>query len=474
MKKLRLAFLAVFVIAIIAVAGIVGVYYYDKNQNRDSTPVKSVAQAIGDLSSSVKDPFVTEYDLPSASSLPNAIAVDSSGNVWTVLQNDTSLGMLNPSTGSLEQYRLPGLKTGTGLSSWGLAVDNTNHMVWFTEEISNAIWSFNWTSQTFSEHLLKTPAALPYQVALDAKGNAWFTEFSGDKIGVVPTKGAVTEYSIPISPSEPTGIAVDKQSGRVWFNLLQTSGASDEFFVGSLNNGSFTFNNITPEVDTPVGIAVGLNGTLWLTQHGASFVSEFNPQTRYFKTISTSIPPVGASYPYFVSVDPSTGNVWFNEHYGNAISMFNPKSNSLTEYEIPSRNPADGNISGALTMSLTSNGVPWFTELYDGKLGSVNTSSRLGLSINVSSPVFTMANSSSVQVQLSIVGSSTSEINLSASVGNFTGQFQFNFTRFFGIGNYSTPLTITNAGSPPGVYFVTISAATQNVIVSQIIELRCT
>jgi virginiamycin B lyase len=470
----RIAVLAVAVIVLLAVSGIVVVYYSGVFHTGSNTSTKTTAQIIGNTSPLVKDPFMTEYTLPSAESLPNAIAVDSNENVWTVIQNDSSLGKFIPSTGSFVEYHLPGLKAGAALTSWGIAIDNSDHTVWFTDEVSNAVWSFNTTSETFIEHSIKTPAALPYQVSIDSQGNVWFTEFSGDKIGVVSQNGTINEFPIPIAPSQPTGIAVDIQTNRVWFNLLETSGSVDQFYVGSFYNGSFTFNNITPEVDTPVGIAVGQNGTLWLTQHGASLVSEFNPTTRFFRTISTSIPPVGASYPYFVYVDQATGNVWFNEHYGNAISVFNPKDNVLTEYEIPSRNVADGNISGALTMTVASNGIPWFTELYNGKLGNVNTSSPVGLSLRVSGDnTIQLSNLSSTQLQFSISDNTQEQVSLSASVGNFTGQFQFNFTKYTGVGNYSTTLTVTNGGSPPGIYFATLSAETQNVIVSQIIEIRC-
>ena len=223
-----------------------------------------------------------------------------------------------------------------------------------------------------------------------------------------------------------------------------------------------------------MGIAVDSSGNLWLTQHGASMVSEFNPVTHYFRTISTSIPPDGASYPYFVYVDNSTGKVWFNEHYGNAISVFDPKTNTLVEYEIPSRNSADGNISGALTMTLSPQGTPWFTELYTGKIGEVIPSLPIGLSVQVNGgSTVNLGNESSTTLQLSVLDTSDETSYLSASIGNFTGNFVFNFTSYSGHGNYSTPLTIQNGGSPPGVYFVTISAETQNLIVSQVIEVRC-
>jgi virginiamycin B lyase len=459
---------SVLVIVLIATSGIL----YSSFRSPTPKPNSTTIEKASDLPApSVSSQYVKEYVLPNG--LPNSIAVDSSGNVWTVLQNSSSLSVFYPVNGTVREFRIPGLDKKAPLTSWGIAIDNSRGIIWLAEEISNAIWAFNVHDQSFSEYPIKTPVSNPYQVALDSYGNAWFTEFSGNKIGEVTTNGSMNEFPIPIASSNPTGIAVDPRTNRIWFNLLDTSGPSDEFYVGSYYNGSFTFNDITSLVDTPVGIAVDSSGNLWLTQHGASLVSEFNPVTHYFRTISTSIPPPGASYPYFVYVDNSTGKIWFNEHYGNTISVFDPQSNTLIEYEIPSKNPDDGNISGALTMTLSSDGTPWFTELYTGKIGEVNYNAPVNLSMNVSTDSVTLQNQSTSSATLSIQGPSSETTYLTASVGNFTGNFLFNFTEYSGQGNYSTNLTIQNGGSPPGVYFATISVESNNVIVSRIIEIRC-
>ncbi|HXQ92564.1 MAG TPA: hypothetical protein VN739_06130 [Nitrososphaerales archaeon] len=471
-NRTMVAIVSSLIIVLVISTGVVVVSFLRGPISTDSTTIAIVGHNPTPSKSVQTDQFINEFQLPS--SLPNAIAVDSSGNVWTVLQNRSALGVFNPTNDTLHQYSIPGLSTKSPLTSWGIAVNDHTGKVWFAEEISNSIWSFNVETLTFTQYSIKTPASNPYEVALDSQGNAWFTEFTGDKLGVVMSNGTMKEYQIPITSSNPTGIAIDARTNRIWFNLLDTSGATDEFYVGSFFNGSFTFNDITPEVDTPVGIAVDSSGNLWLTQHGASLVSEFNPITHYFRTISTSIPPDGASYPYFVYVDNSTGKIWFNEHYGNAISVFDPKTNNLIEYEIPSRNSGDGNISGALTMTLTPEGVPWFTELYTGKIGEVNPSISVGLSIKVSGgSVINLGNQSSTTFQLLVLNSSNETSYLSASVGNFTGNFVFNFTDFSGHGNYSTIMTLQNAGSAPGIYFATISAKIQNLIVSQVIEIRC-
>lgn len=242
--------------------------------------------------------FLTEYPIPTRGSFPNGVAVDSSGNVWTVLQNQTALSEFNPFDRTFQVFEVPEQK-GTQITSWGIAVDNTRHLVWFTDEASNAIWRFNITAQSFKQFALKTAEALPYQVALDSQSNAWFTEFAGNKIGEISTDGVLIETSIPLSPAQPIGIAIDTTQDRIWFNLFQIGGTRNMFYIGSYYKGSFTFHNMTGLAGTPVGIALDPLGNIWLTQHGTSFLSEYNPATGHFRTISTSIPPAGVSNLYF-------------------------------------------------------------------------------------------------------------------------------------------------------------------------------
>jgi virginiamycin B lyase len=330
-------------------------------------------------------------------------------------------------------------------------------------------------SDTFTKHLIKSQNALPYCIAIDEHGNVWFTEFLTDKIAEISTNGTMTELAIPIASSNPTGIAIG-MSDHVWFNLIDSSGYAAQFYLGSYYRGDFSFDNMTNLLDSPIGLAVDQNGTLWITQHGASLVSEFNPSTHYFRTISSSIPAATASYPYFVYTDPTTGDVWFNEHYGNAIASFDPLTNTLVEYEVPSRPSYTGNLSGSLTMAISPTGIPWFTELYTGKLGAVNTSAPLDISLQVYGPslsngIVSVANGSTATLQLSVSNSSNETAYLGAAIGNFTGNFALNFSKSSSTGNFSASATLSTIGSGPGVYFLTISAETRDIVVSQIIEL---
>ena len=419
------------------------------------------------------NPFLLEYPTPDAEALPNAIAVDSGGNVWTVLQNRTELVEFTPATSSFKTFPFP-LPGGTKVMTWGLAVDDSRHLVWVADETSDVIWCFNMTSSTFRETTIPTVGATPFQIVLDSRGNAWFTEFVGDKIGTVSTLGVLTETPIPIV-GNPTGIAIDSQ-GKIWFNLLQTGGISDLYYVGSYYGGSFSFYNLTNRVDTPVGIAVDSNGHVWLTQHGASLLSEYYPATGEIRTFSTSIPKVGASLPYFVYVDPANGNIWFNEHYGNAIGEFDPTTGQMVEYHVPQGPSTYGNISGVLTMNLAASGAPWFAEVYTGKIGTLNSTTPLVLSLGLDGvklgQIIRVSNASSASLQVTITDDGRGPEQLSAAVGNATNPLRFSFLPGSGTGNFTTTMTIGDSSALKGDYFVTISATSGDLTMSQVVEVE--
>ena len=405
--------------------------------------------------------YAIEYPMRDSSSVPNAIAVDSNGNVWFTLMNISSLAELDPSNGLVHQYRIPtGANNGT--TSWGMVIDNSRGLVWFTEQATNSVWSFNMRTHHFTRYELKTQYGFPFGITLDSQGNVWFTEFFGNKIGEITTNGSVTEIPIPLQKQylEPSGITVGPH-GKIWFTL---PGISE---IGSYYQGEFSFQNLTGLVLDPVGISFDQQGDIWMTQHGPNFITEFNPSDGIFKTISTTIPPEGSSLPYFDHVDQN-GNVWFNEHNGNAMSEFFPSNNTLIEYFIPTKIAVMGNISGMLTSALSPSGVPWYTEFFAGKVGTINTSAPLDLHLtlsNYTAPIL-ISDNASVSLKLSLSGTAASIATVKAEVGNFSSNISYNYSKV------GQSITLSTEGAKTGVYFVTISAITSSVSYSKVIELE--
>ena len=425
-------------------------------------------------------PYVTEYPTQTNLTGPNGIAADERGNVWFLLWNQNSLAELIPSNSTIREFRLP-TSNNTGLTGYGMTIDNSRNLVWFTNDATNSIWEFSITNSKFTNYAIPQSNAQPYGIALDRQGNVWFTEGFADRIGEI-VNGKINESTtIPtnVSYAFPNSLVVDSKS-QVWFTLTNAN-AIGKFYEGRFTLYNLTGSSINPDLRAPVGIAMDSSGNIWVTQHGPNFVSEFNPQTGYFRTIATSTPhltDLNLSLPYFIQIAQS-GDVWFNEHYGNAMAEFVPSTETLIEYAGPSEIRAEGNTSGMLTMALAPNGEPWFTELFTGKVGTVNTSEPLPLALSFAnsslpdSPI-SIPNGSSYFIQLSVVNQGSSSVDLVASIGNYTdnADFSFSFTPGNGSSTFSSSLMIRNNHSASGVVFVTISAKIKDLTVSRIIEVE--
>lgn len=177
--------IAIMILSIVLARSLVYYYYLQTIDYGTGTVFDSQAQI---------HEYVTEYQIQPGS-YPNAITMDSQGNVWFALQNATSLAELTYSNGTVHLFRLPEPKS-TGLTTWGILVDNSKHLVWFTDS-TNSIWSFNATSGNFTQYRIQTLDAFPYQIVQDGNGNMWFTELFGNKIGKITTNGTLEEYPLP-------------------------------------------------------------------------------------------------------------------------------------------------------------------------------------------------------------------------------------------------------------------------------------
>ncbi len=473
-KKITLRKLASIAIAII-VASIVAYYFIPSvffNETRQSASV-SIINPKPQISR-----YVTEYPLDPESQ-PNAITTDSNGNVWFIMGRSATLGELSPSNATVHEFRLPRGEN-TTMISWGILVDGTNSRVWFTDQFNNAVWSFDIHPRSFSKHTLLNPFSTPFQVAEDKSGNIWFTEVDGNRIGEISAgDGSLHEFSVPLGEKYnlnsksvgPAGIAIDG-GGKIWFTEVYADA------IGLFFDGHFQEFNLRGEVQAPTGIALDQSGRVWLTEHGPSFIAEFDPQSHFLRTLSTSVVGVRATLPYFVQVD-GQGTVWFNEHYGNAIAKYVPSTGTLVEYRIPSRVASVGNISAVLTITLSASGQPWFTELETGKIGTVDVSKPLNLSISFLNDTSTenalaVPGGGNVSLRLSVMNENDT-VALKSSIGGMTSDLELRFTPDSGEGGFTATLLIYEKSartSQSGSYLLTISAVSREVIVSRVVALE--
>jgi streptogramin lyase len=267
---------------------------------------------------------LTEWTVPTASSLPYGMSLDPSGNCcWFLEFSGNNLAHLDPSTGTFQEWAIPTANanpTGITTTTFSGQVE-----VWGTEFNTNKIFLFLPSTSTFSEFPLPTAGSGPEYVSIEPSGTTvrvWFTEAlrnANGEINYDPSSPGSTTVNEATLPAGAGGIANGLYAGPgfVWFEgakgIVKWDRVTQDYTVWPL-----------PTHGTAQGdfIAVDALGQAWYTQgvQDASGSDNYVGVLRGDNTIKEwQIPTVGAD-PRLISINPLTQQPWIAEnsvHAGN-------------------------------------------------------------------------------------------------------------------------------------------------------------
>ncbi len=210
---------------------------------------------------------------------------------------------------------------------------------------------------TITNFPILTNGVNPLDIVAGPDGNLWFTEHTGNKIGVMTPAGLlIAEYAIPTVGGEPNGITMGPD-GNLWFaegpggnkiGMITPAGVITEYSTGLTANS------------TPAAITVGADGNLWFTEYSVGKIGRITPAgmiTEYTGTLASN------SKPSDIVAGPD-GNLWFTEQTGNKIGSITT-AGVITEYSVPTGSSTPDGITAG------PDGNLWFTEQDGNKIGSI-------------------------------------------------------------------------------------------------------
>lgn len=151
------------------------------------------------------------FKLPVKRAIALSLILNRQGDAWISLTAD------DEKQASLyafknQQFERIALPAEIGQHIAYLQVDAKNDL-WLAE--GHSIWRMR--DQSFKR--FEMPGAHPSVLSSDARGNLWFTEWPGNKIGRISADEAIQEFPIP--PEEENPIALNVASdGSVWFSTM--------------------------------------------------------------------------------------------------------------------------------------------------------------------------------------------------------------------------------------------------------------
>ena len=228
------------------------------------------------------------------------------------------------------------------------------------------------TSQAESifEYLTPTANSSPAGLDFDSKGNLWFAEINGNKIGkLMPNKvepgssKGIVEYALPHANCKPQYLMVSSDD-TVWFSEMGCNR------IGRLNPVSKKIKEYdipTPNSE-PHNLFESKDGAIWFTEFEANKIGRLDPKTGEIREFLVS-----EGHPHDLVVDDE--HVWFTQGgkfwarvFSNKIGYIELDSGKLGEVYIP---PEKSVPHG---MFLAADSTIWFTQFFANKISRLDFS----------------------------------------------------------------------------------------------------
>lgn len=419
-----LRWIVIAAVSIAAVAAGTAVYYYaqpsspanisGQQQEAGKKEKSSSAELVVSESKSTgsaivtPNPYAREFQLPK-DNFPNGILVDRNGTVWTVGAKSNSLIAFDPEQKKARSYPIPSGDSSALGMVWTMAEDiDDDGYVLFSGSGKTPLWRFD--PQTESFEPIDSLSAAPIQMKLDQDNERiLYASLHRGVIGAVQKEGqeyVAKELELG-KESFPSGVYI--QNKTLWITQ-SADGKITLFNITTSESGRIVDITKTAEFPqqemlfSPSDIII--NGdSAWVTEHGSSFLTEYNFKTRQVNRYPTALHPIQIStLPYWLEEDLGGKGVWFNEHRGNRIAFFDFSSRTLTEYEVPTRNIQGGYIANVLTIAADPNDVNkvWFTELTEDKIGYVDRSVPVPFEIRTADKQVVVEKGQTAQINIEV------------------------------------------------------------------------
>jgi streptogramin lyase len=199
--------------------------------------------------------------------------------------------------------------------------------------------------------------SFPDQIELDSLGNVWFSQPPDNWLTRFdPLTATFTHFSTN-GGSLPDGMCVDLQD-RVWTGFNGGGG------LGRLQNGVHTafaapYGGATMAIPKPTS-----QGTLWVTDHSANRISEFNPATSTW--ITSLVMPTAGCWVVEGDEDSATSTFYFTCYSANKLAI-KPVGQPIGETTTPG--------FGGPAFPVVSNGVAYYSLWSSAALGAYDIAS---------------------------------------------------------------------------------------------------
>src|SRR5271165_270144 len=337
--------------------------------------------------------------------LPTGIAIDASGNVWVLDENNERVEEFNSSGTYVSKFGSSGSGNGQFWDPYLLVTDASGNF-WVTDFGEQRVEEFN-SSGVFQMGIGDGYQGVggsigshgsgngqfydPTGIAIDTSGNVWVADYLNDRVQEFNSSGTYVSqfgsagvgngqfngpYGIAMTPPFPCVL-----SGIQGGGTLQGASPGNTKTEYSASSGSCTANTLTCTNGTLSCSTGNMSGCqyssctqyIYLADGGNYRVQEFNSSGTYVSQFGSSGSGNGqfGSIIRGVAVDAS-GNVWVAEYGNNRMQEFNSSGTYLSKFGSPGS--GNGQFNAPADVAIDASGNLWVAESLNYRVQEFNNS----------------------------------------------------------------------------------------------------
>ena len=346
--------------------------------------------------------YIQEFKIPTSCTQPLSIITDPDGNIWFAQTNTGNLAMFDPVSEEFTEYQNDKWDLKRASMVWGMVYTQDDE-IWFTDDVYGSLWKFSIPEKTYSKFEIPSDKEKSYPQKIGFYNNNFvINDFSGNQVVVLNHDDLDEDKTTHASIAVPEGFFTSQASvddeGNIWFVMWKYQKESILVRANSVTQETEQFS-LPVSISAPNGVSVGPSGNVWIADTASSSFYRFNPENTEVEEFVTSSSPIWTygnssgliktpiTRPYWNGFD-SDGNMWFNQQTANRLGVFDPATESLIEYDIPSKNPGwadcgdlnDCGTSQSFGFAIQNEQV-WFTEWVENNIGVLDTSVAIPISL---------------------------------------------------------------------------------------------
>ncbi|MEM7468805.1 MAG: SMP-30/gluconolactonase/LRE family protein [Pseudomonadota bacterium] len=288
-----------------------------------------------------KGTVIEEFALPTFGWTREVSVAPGSNKLWFLELDADRLGSLDPASGKVEWFDVPG----EGPQGPHTLNADSKGNLWVALEESYSMAHFNTKTKEWKiypppdgvKFAITHDAALnsKRQVEPDAQGRVWLTLVGINELWSVHTETSeVKRYKMPLPDGEEQfhvfiyGAAMDPDGKRVWWTQLHG-------FLGAFNIETESVERIVPfpRGAAPRRLAIEEDGTLWVPLYGEGQLVKFDTKTG--AEVARYDMPDRAGATYSVTLDPKRHAIWVGTTNSDRIYRFDIDDERWRHYPLP-------------------------------------------------------------------------------------------------------------------------------------------